>query len=219
MTRSIATLLAILSVAATPAAAADPLQLPKLPDNDGNAPALKAGATYGASLFPVALHVTIPDGTWLGGQGELNFPKRGHFGWFELLQRPNAGPRGAMSVIASYDPTASVAATVARLRMGTGATFKPPSPVRIAGFSGRRFDGEVVAAHHTFIPFSPPSHDARFYPDAYRFDHGEVFRMVVLDVKGATVVFLIENVALPTDEFPAFLTSVDRVLGSLRFSS
>jgi len=41
--------------------------------------------------------------------------------------------------------------------------------------------------------------------------------VIVLNVRGKTVVIYIENVALPANQFPAFLTKANRILGSLRF--
>ncbi|HZQ64951.1 MAG TPA: hypothetical protein VFA66_06970 [Gaiellaceae bacterium] len=199
------------------AAAGNPLELPRLPSNDVDARPLQAGGTFQATAFPLALRITTPDGSWLGGQGKIATQKRGTFGWVEFLQRPAARPLGAISMIGSYDPTPSVAATVAQLRTGVGATFQATRPARLAGFSGSQFDGQVTGKHHVFVPFSPVTHAATFHPDAYRFDAGEVFRIVVLSVRGRTVVLLLENVALPADQFPAFLDSAGKLLGSLRF--
>jgi hypothetical protein len=94
--------------------------------------------------------------------------------------------------------------------------------VTLGGFSGIQFDGQIVGAKnfdhtgHYFVPFSPPSHAAKYYPDEYAV-YGDVFHVIVLNVRGKTVVIYIENVALPADQFPAFLTKANRILGSLRF--
>src|SRR5262249_29369823 len=113
----------------------------------------------------------------------------------------------------------SVAATVAQLRAGAPtATYQATTPVRLAGFAGSEFDGEVTGKSHVFVPFTPLRVGAAaFYPDGYEFDHGEVFRIVVLDVRGRTVVLLLENAALPADQFPAFLTAANGLLHSLTF--
>lgn len=213
--------LAILGCAASSALArGNASDLPRLPDNDVVARPLKAGTTFGATRFPIPVRVTTPDGTWFGGQGRMDFPARDyHYGWLELLQSPPAQPLGMISMIASRNPTRSVAATVAQLRAGAStATYNATKPVRLAGFAGREFDGQVVGTSHVFVPFTPfrPG-AAAFYPDAYKFDHGEVFRIVVLDVRDKTVVLLLENLALPADQFPAFLAAANRLLGSLRF--
>jgi hypothetical protein len=96
-------------------------------------------------------------------------------------------------------------------------TFGPVSAVRLAGFPGRRFDAQVGPSHRLVVPFSPPSHGARFRPDAYLVDAGELLRIVVLDVRGRTVVLLLENAGLPAEQFPAFLASANGLLGTLRF--
>jgi hypothetical protein len=90
--------------------------------------------------------------------------------------------------------------------------------VKIGGFAGTQFDGSVGGQGHVFIPFSPPQHVAAFYADAFAFDPGEAFRILVLNVRGKTVVVFLESAALPPERFPAFLTTADEILGSLRFA-
>ena len=88
------TLLVTIAVAlgcgATAAGAAGPAELPTIPNNDVNAPPLKAGVTLQASLFPIALRVTPPDATWFGAQGKTVTVKRGSFAWAEFLQSRRA---------------------------------------------------------------------------------------------------------------------------------
>jgi len=209
---------AVVSLASTAAATGQPSDLAKLANNDVNARKLTAGVTYQASLFPLALRVTVPDGSWLGGQGKTITQTRGSFGWAEFLQSPAGKPLGAISMITSYGRTRSVAATVAQLRTGgSGATYQPTSHVELGGVSGSEFDGKVVGRSHVFVPFTPLTRTARYHPDAYRFYQGEVFRIIVLGVRGKTVVLLLENAALPAVQFPAFLASANRILGTLRF--
>ena len=192
--------------------------------NQVNAPTVKAGATYQASLFPLALRVTVPSGTWRGAQGrsEKNGPNSVQppaFGWIELY-RPAPGDQasGYLAMIAAYGRTPSVAATVAGLRTrGHGATFQANTPVKFGGFSGIQFDGVITGPNHHFVPFTPRSSAARFYPDIYTFEGTEAFQIVVLNVRGKTVVVLIDSGALPADQFPAFLPKADQILKSLRF--
>ena len=126
---------------------------------------------------------------------------------------------GAIFAITSYGRTPSVAATVDGLRSrGSGAAYQPSTPVKVAGFSGTQLDGTVVGQSHVFVPFSPPAHRAAFYPDAFKLRHGELFRIVVLDIKGKTVAFFIENAALPAAQFPSFLNTANQVLGSVRLA-
>ena len=225
---------------AMPLLAANPQQLPKLDSRsarndaygleapraagayDLKPPAIRPGTTYTAGLFPVALRVTTPDGNWYGGQGQ-SFQIQTQaptFGWIELLSAPAGRPRGAIFAMTSYGRTPSVAATVNGLRSrGSGAAYQPATPVKLAGFSGTQFDGTVIGDSHVFVPFSPPAHVATFYPDAFKLGHGEVFRVVVLDIEGKTVVFFVENAALPAEQFPAFLNSANRILGSVHLAS
>jgi hypothetical protein len=211
--------LLVAAVAAAAAAAAGTPELPTLPNDDVNASPVSSGVTYGAGSFPTPLRITPPDGSWLAGQGSTVTAKRGSFGWAEFMHAPAAAPQGAISMIASVDGEPSVATAVAQLRAAGGTSYGPTAPVRLAGFSGRQFDATIGAKSRVFVPLSPLSHAAVFHPDAYRFDAGEVLRVVVLDVRGTTVVFLIENAALPADEFPAFLDDARRLLATLRFPS
>jgi hypothetical protein len=97
------------------------------------------------------------------------------------------------------------------------ATYEATSPVKLGASSGLQFDGTVVGKEHVFIPFSPRSTDARWYPDNYGMAQGTVFRIIALNVRGKTVVVYLENLKLPADEFPAFLTKADALLKTLRF--
>ena len=54
-------------------------------------------------------------------------------------------------------------------------------------------------------------------PDAIELEHGWVFRIITLNVRGKTVVVYIASVALPGNQFPAFLTKANRILGTLAF--
>jgi hypothetical protein len=216
------------------AGAASPSKLPDVPQSYLFTPAgqltpLRAGVTYQASQFPLALRLTPPDPGWLGTQwqsGTDYFRGGGppHYGWLHLGQgTPTGIPRGLVTIMTADARTPSVAATVNVLRTrGHGATYEATSPVKLGGFSGIQFDGQIVGAKnidhtgHYFVPFSPPSHAAKYYPDEYPV-YGDVFHVIVLNVRGKTVVIYIENVALPADQFPAFLTKANRILGSLRF--
>ena len=195
----------------------------------GKAAPLHAETAYQASLFPILIRVRTAEPGWSGAQwksGSDYFRGGGppNYGWVHLLRGPATGiPRGLISIMTAYARTPSVAAVVNVLRTrGVGATYEPTSPVSLAGFSGIQFDGRITGAKnvdhigHFFIPFSPPSHAAKYYPDEYPV-YGDVFRVIVLDVRGKTVVIYIENVALPPEQFPAFLTKAERVLGWLRF--
>lgn len=195
----------------------------------GRAAPLHTGTTYHASLFPVGLRVTVPAAGWFGVQWKSgsDYFRGGaapNYGWVHLGRGPtDATPRGLISIMTAYTRTPSVAAVVNVLRTrGRGATYDPSSPVTVGGFSGEQFDGRITGGHnvdhigHFFIPFSPPSHAAKYYADEYPV-YGDVFRVLVLNVRGRTVVVYIENAALPAEQFPAFLTDAERLLASLEF--
>jgi hypothetical protein len=226
--QSIAVALCLTGVAV---AAAPPQEMPKsyLLSGPGRVTPLHAGVTYQASLFPIPVRLT-PAAGWSGAQWKSTsayFSDTGgppYFGWVALAGgSPRAIPQGLVTILTAYARTPSVAATADLLRTrGRGASYEPAAPVKIAGYSGVQFDGKITGAKnaehvgHIFVPFSPPSSAAKYYPDEYPV-YGDAFRVLVLDVRGKTVVAIVENVALPVGQFPAFLAKADRLLQSLRF--
>jgi hypothetical protein len=187
---------------------------------------LRAGVTYQASRLPLAVRLTPPDGSWAGAQwksARLGFRGGGppFFGWAAVGEGGGGGsfslepPRGLIVIMTAYAKTPSVAPTVARLRsQGLWATYGAASHVRVAGFSALEFDGQVAAGRtHVFVPFSETNH----FEDAFFVGGSEAFRVIVLGVRGKTVVVFIDSVALPPDEFPTFLTKANAILASLRF--
>jgi len=175
----------------------------------GHLTPLHAGTTYQASLFPIPLRVRVPTLGWSGVQwksGSDYFRGGGlpNYGWVHFARGAIGIPQGGLiSIMTAYTRTPSVTRTVNVLRTrGHGATYEPTSPVTLAGFSGIQFDGRITGAKnfdhtgHYFIPFSPVSHAAKYYPDEYPV-YGDVFRVLVLDVRGKAIVVYLENVALP----------------------
>jgi hypothetical protein len=195
----------------------------------GHLTPLRAGTTYQASLFPIPLRVRVPTPGWSGVQwksGSDYFRGGGppNYGWVHFGRGSAIGSRlGLISIMTAYGRTPSVAATVNVLRTrGHGATYEATTTVKVAGYSGIQFDGQITGAKnydhigHYFIPFSPKSTAAKYYPDEYGV-LGDVFRVTVLSVRGKTIVIYIDNVDLPADQFPTFLNKADQVLNSLRF--
>jgi hypothetical protein len=191
----------------------------------GSLTRLRAGVAYQASAFPLALRLTPSDGSWAGAQWKselLGFRGGGrpYFGWVAIGNGNGdayAGvPPGLIVIMTAYARTPSVAATVANLRTrGHGATYEITSPVKVAGFSGTQFDGQVVGRSHVFIPFSP--RPVNHFEDTHFLGQGEVFRVMVLNVRGKTVVVFVESGELPAERFPAFLGKADRILETVRF--
>ncbi len=188
---------------------------------------MKAGTTYGASLFPIPIRIT-PSTSWSGAQWESGrdyFRGGGppNYGWVHIGHGTTGVPNGLISIMTAYAPTPSVAATVNGLRTrGHGATYEATTSTRLAGFSGQQFDGKIVGARnpdqigHFFVPFSPKSNAAKYYPDEYGV-YGDVFRVIVLNVRGKTVIIYIENSGLAPEQFPQFLTKAEQLLRTVRF--
>ncbi len=215
-------------------------EAPELPESylfeTGKLPRLRAGVAYQASKVPLALRVTPPDGSWRGAQWKSmklgpEEANRRHlrcsvvcrgpsFGWAAIGKGSGTGtPRALILVMTAYARTPSVATIVESLRTrGHGTTYEASVPVKIGGFSGVQFDGQVVGTKHVFVPFSPPTHKATGFPDAIEVAGPErAFRAIVLNVRGKTVLVFIGSYVLPPDQFADFLTGADQVLKSLRF--
>jgi hypothetical protein len=202
---------------------------------------LRAHLAYQASLFPVAVRIAAPDKSWSGTQWKANLfspediathhltchtnpgvCRPPYYGWVAIGQTGTPGnhpPLDLILIMTGYTRTPSVTSTVASLRTrGHGATYEPTVPVKLAGFSGFQFDGQVVAAKHIFIPFSPLTHKATGHADEIEMDGaGHSFRFIVLDVRGRTVIVMVSSIVMPVDQFTSFLPRADALLASLRF--
>ena len=232
MKRAIALSLAgaacIATATASPAAALD-LPQSYLFTPAGKLTPLKSGVTYRASQFPFPITVTPPGSGWSGAQwksGSEYFHGGGppNFGWVHLARSAvTTVPRGLISIMAAYAHTPTVAQTVSTLRSrGHGASYSETSAITLTGYAGVQFEGRITGPKnvdhigHFFVPFSPRSHAAKYYPDEYGV-YGDIFRVIVLDVYGHTVVIYIENGAAPQNQFPTFLKTASTILASLRF--
>jgi hypothetical protein len=214
-------LTALASLAASATATSDKVRdLPTLTSVTTRAPnqlpgdKLAAGVTYRARLFPVGLRITSRERGWLGAQGRtlpanVTTTKPGAYGWIELRHQ-----LGSISMITAYGRTPSVAAVVNGLRSrGGGASYDATTTVRLAGYAGTQFDGQVAGPTHLFVPFTPPSSSARFVPDSYQVTQGEAFRIIVLNVRGKSIVLLVDGEA---GGFDALLEKADSLLATLR---
>ena len=202
---------------------------------------LRTHVAYQASLFPLPLRIVAPDKSWSGTQWKANVfspediethhltchtnpgvCRPPYYGWAAIGQTGTPGnhpPQDLILIMTGYSRTPSVAATVTSLRTrGHGATYEPTVPVKLAGFSGLQFDGQVVAWKHIFIPFSPPTHKATGHADEIQMDGpGHAFRFIVLNVRGRTVIVMVSSIVMSVDQFTAFLPQADALLASLRF--
>jgi len=195
---------------------------------EGTTVALPGGA-YRASLFPTPLALTLPGGGWWGGQwktgstgcriGEYGIGRKPFYGWVAL--RRGADPeqhRGSILIMTSYAVTPSVAGVISLLLSNDrGVSYRPPVPVKAAGLSGRALEGGVDALHHQFFAFTKPGAAAGAHADGVDLPRGALFRILVLDAHGKTVVVYLSSGSLPAARFPTFLTSADRVLAAARF--
>jgi hypothetical protein len=234
MKRIIASCFAGAACIATATAAATLSSPPDLPQSylftsAGKLTPLKAGVTYRASQFPFPITVRPPGSGWSGAQwksGSEYFRGGGppHYGWVHLARGSvTTVPRGLISIMSAYARTPTVAQTVNTLRTrGHGASYGETSTITLAGNAGVQFDGRITGAKnvdhigHYFVPFSPRSHKAKYYPDEYGV-YGDVFRVIVLGVHGRTVVIYIENGADPQDNFQTFLDAATKLLATVRF--
>ena len=193
----------------------------------GHVAKLAAGVAYKASDFPLPIRVTSPDGSWGGAQWKSDSSYQHtkstvppFYGWVTFEQHDTHAAQGAITIMTPYGSTPTVAAMVAGLRTrGHGATYEATSPVKLGGYAGIQFDGTVVGKEHVFIPFSPKSTVAKWYPDNYGMGKGAVFKIIALSVRGKTVVVYIENAQLPADQFSAFLTRAATLLKTLKFAA
>jgi len=234
MKRFLLTALIFGVVVVTSAGAATTAKPLDMPESILNCPAgkstpLRPHVTYQATKFPIAIRLTPPNSTWLGAQWKTGSigchatnattGRPPYFGWVALDQGPRtAPPQGVIEIMTAYGRTPSVAATINALRTrGHGATYQSTSAIKLAGFSGSQFDGQVVGKLHNFFPFTPQTHNAAYHPDAQTFNQGDLFRIIALNVRGKTVVVEINRAGLPADQFPAFLTRAEQILKSLRF--
>jgi hypothetical protein len=195
---------------------------------------LGRGSTYAASRFPIAITVRPDGGLWEGSQFvrddgpyEDVVLAGGKVGYVELTHRNARGSQGRIAVWTrglvlietSFAPTRSVRGTMARLRARLGdVAAGEVTPTRVAGYGGLRYDGRVTGSYHRFVPFSD-SDGSKPSTDSMRLFRYQRFRVIVLDVRGRTVVVYVQSAEDVTKSasFPAFLPFAERILASLRF--
>jgi hypothetical protein len=202
----------------------------------GDTKPLSRGVTYKASKFPLTVHVRPPDALWEGVQrhsGKYRFVQLQHM---KTGNVPLHG-RGFLTLEAGTGGTGSVAATIRQLHSTPNLDVSPIKPVRVAGFSGKSFDATVVGTESgdngvALTPFTAPRRcgwctktmhgetlDNKFA------GKGQLFRIMVIGVRGKTVVIYLESsFALssngshtPTETFPTFLPYAQKLLSTLAF--
>jgi hypothetical protein len=206
----------ILIVASSLASRATGGASPDLPKSATIILNLKPGLTYQASLFVPPVRITIPVAGWKGSQHVSH-----GYDWFFLGWRD----RGGMAVISAPGSRQSAATTLHRLETeradtpAVGITRQPPAAIKIAGFPGQQFEGVVTGQYgHTFAPFSTSKGGSSTSAgDHLRYAKNVAFRIVVLNVRGKPIVFLMDSNKPTLD--PTFLAANAKLLKLLRFVS
>ena len=220
-------------------AATAPADLYNNHDNGDDHP-LASGVTYRASLFPLAITVRPTDGLWRGSQwveknGLVDGTQRtgGTYGYVQLHHTYGRDPNGKISswglglltIETAAAPTRSVQATMQRLRVRLGdVRAGAVTNVRVAGFSGLSYDGQLkngAGSIHRFVPFSS-SDGSKPSTDSYKIEanygKGGPFKIIVLDVHGKTVVIYLDSFTNPAAKFPVFLGFADKLLSTMTLS-
>ena len=195
---------------------------------------LQRGVVYRASDFPLALRVRAPDALWGGVQlrsGRFRFVQIFHL---HAGSFPTAG-RGDITFETATGRTPSIAATVSRLHSTPLIKAGAITPIRLAGFSGKSFDAEIVGRDPgnrgiSLAPFTVNRHcgycevTMRGETQDYKFaGDGQLFRIIALGVRGKTVVIYLESGYAdqprfpPERSFPTFLPFAKRMLSTLTF--
>ena len=206
---------AVALIASTAAIAAAPVNLFKGGDlHESVAQAdgknLARGVTYTASTFPLAVQVRPPDALWGGVQLQSRTFRFVQFNHLRAGNVPLHGV-GEITLEARAGRTGSVAATVQKLHSTPLIKAGAVTPVHVAGFAGKAFDATIVGIDNvgfdpnaprgiSLAPFTTNRHcgfctgamqgetqDAKFA------NKGQLFRFIVIDVRGKTVVIYIES--------------------------
>jgi hypothetical protein len=148
---------------------------------------------------------------------------------------------GYITLESAQTHTPPVAATIARLHATPHLSVSAIKTVRVAGIAAEMFDATVVGTDGpqtgngvSLVPFTTNRHcgfcnDAAKHPSKETQDvkyagKGQLFRIIVLDARGKTVVIYLESSYAdqprfpPAKTFPTFLPYAQKMLASLHFS-
>lgn len=218
-------------------------QAPPHPGPQGDHTHLRQGVTYGASAFPLPIGLRAPDARW----GSAQFESR-RFRFAQLFHGHRTGDAplkgvGLITFESATGATPSVGATVQHLRTTPHMNAGPITSARVAGFAGKQFEATIVGydlppycRNHpcgkgaSLVPFTTNHHcgfcthtmhgetlDAKFA------GKGQLFRIIVIGVRGKTVVIYLESLFAnqprfpPTKTFPTFLPYAQQMLAAVRF--
>jgi hypothetical protein len=174
---------------------------------------LKPGVAYQGSLFAPHVRIIPPESGWRGHQ----WIDHG-YNWFNISRQ-----NGGIAVVSAPASKQSAATTLHLLETeradsaAVGISIQPQVGVTIGGFRGWQFDGTATGQYgHTFVPFSGHARTARESAgDKRHYDHGKAFRIIVLDVRGKPLVFLIDSDAPKIDL--NFSDAAEKLIKLLRF--
>jgi hypothetical protein len=182
---------------------------------------LKRGALYGASTFPLKLTARPPDALWLGGQtqaGTYRFGVSQHKSLRNAQGKVSVWGSGEVAVETGTGKTGSVAQVLKNLRSTPQISVTAPVSVRVAGYGGQQFDATITGAEpgehgEAFVPFSGDPRPVRDHMFVLK---GEKLRIIVVGVRGKTVV-IYEQPSMDRLEktFPAFTGAAKRLLATL----
>jgi hypothetical protein len=210
----------------------------------GDGQGLQRGVTYQATAFPLAVHLRPPDVRWEGAQFES-----GRFKFVQLhhLRTGSVGLDGwgFITLEASTGPTPSPAATIRRLHATPHIDVSSIKATRVASFAGQTFDATIVGTDRppvcrtircaqgvSFAPFTT-NHHCGFCNNTMKGETqdvkfagtGQLFRIIVVGVRGKTVVIYLESAFAssvqrrfpPSKTYPTFLPYAKQMLATLRF--
>ncbi len=125
---------------------------------------------------------------------------------------------GYVTLEAATGPTASVAATIRRLHATPHIDASSIKATRVASFAGQTFDATIVGTDRP-----PVCRTIRCAEGVSIAGKGQLFHIIVVDVRGKTVVIYLESGFAdqprfpPAKTFPTFLPYAQQMLATLRF--
>ena len=198
---------------------------------------LQQGSAYTASRFALPVTIRAPDALWGGVQQESGSYRFVQLGHFHHAGAPPLSGVGFITLESATVATPSAAKALANLRATPHMIIGPSKAVTVAGLRAEMFDATITALDKpgaggvSIAPFTVNRH-CGFCTKTLHGETGDVkvgrpgelFRMIVLQPHGKTVVIYIESNYAdqkkfpPTKIFPTFLPYAQKLLAKLSFS-
>jgi hypothetical protein len=208
----------------------------------GDTKYVQRGIAYQANEFPIAFRLRPPDDHWGGVQyksGTFRFVQANHLRTGSL---PLHGV-GYITIEAGIGSTPSAAMALRNLRATPHVDEGQTKSVRVAGFAGKEFDATIVGTDSppicktircakgvSLAPFTINrhcgfcTHTMHGQTEDVKFaGTGQRFRIIVIDVRGKTVVIYLESIFAaqrrlpPAKIFPTFLPYAQEMLANVAF--